>query len=249
MTVMQQISEITTLKNILDTNMTQMLGQNTTKYMDDFLVKGYVREQTTKYEIPVIDDVISLFYKWYHSEFKWNWENEQLDLELNQNRDKVRLNKQCGIYFRTIFLSPMIGTQGLHQFEFKWKGELIGGETEFAIGIASNEYSTPSINRKGVGDCIYSVSFYINGYYTYTFHNGTDFKQSINGSITKDCVFIFEVENMAKDMCVMRLLHDKYDGGSLEIECPVNCDKVGVSLVTSKDNPVELQLVNFNVKE
>ena len=227
-----------------------LLGQHTNKYMDNFLVTGYIREQTAKHQVSVIDDIISLFYKWYHVEFKWNLEDKQLDIELNQNCDKIRLSQQCGHYFRTIFLSPMIGPQGLHQFEFKWTGKLIGGETEFAIGIASNEYSTPSVDPKGVGDCDYSVSFYMNQYRTFIVHNGGSFKSSIRGSMCKkDCWFIFEVENKAKDMCIIRLFHTTYIGGFLKIECPVNCDKVGVSLVTSKDNPVELQLVNFNVTQ
>ena len=230
-----------------NTTYTPSLGLNTTKYTDDLLVVGYIRLETDKCNLSISSDLLSLFYTWYHSNFGWNPEDGSTGLQIQGNIVKTIQFNESRIY-HSLLMSPCISDMGLHQFEFRFKGRLKGKRTELVVGIVDAKYKTPFIGRAGIGDCEHSVCFYINKFNTYTYYVGGALGEKVGGSFEEDTFFIFEVQNGSDNECMMRILHENYENGKLEVIAPIHCHKIGVSFrVNNSMYPIELELVNYNV--
>eukprot|EP01084_Bolivina_argentea_P284096 486763_1 len=213
------------------------------------LVLGFIRNAHAykNNNIPnEINVICSLFYFCF---FEWDSKYKSSALEITYTGligKKVTLHpsprKSC---FHTIFLTPTVGDKGKYEFKFKFTGVLEGGNNELAIGIVDTDYSTPLTGSIGIGDCKYSCSYYIGAWSTDIFHNGKGLCKQFNGGFMNDTSFTFVVENKGKQCCIDFYYH-QFQNGCKSITVPINCVKVGVSMLVTKLRAASLELESYN---
>ena len=156
--------------------------------------------ETSKYDLSISSDLLSLFNAWHNPNFSWIPEDDSAGLQIQGNMVKTIQFVESKMYHSS-FMNRCIGDIGLHQFELRFKGRLDGRTTTFTIGVIDQDYGTPSIDEAKIGDCKHSASFVMNHRGTCTYHDGVagSLRETVNSLLKDDAFFMFEVRNVTRD--------------------------------------------------